>query len=224
MIKDSVTIKGTKEGLIVYCDEAASWSQVIDNLQARLQGKEGNFFDGASVTVDIGCRLLTPHEVGLLWDTFQGKGLNIKCLKAGSPEEKNAGPNSNKLRPAGEPDDASSMPTLVVQRSVRSGQNIEYGGNIIVLGDVNPGAEIEAAGFIMVWGDLRGTVHAGAEGNKEAWVAAFRLQPTQLRIAHHITRAPEEEPREPEIAQLNGDIVVVRECKKWTNYYDIRGN
>ena len=66
----------------------------------------------------------------------------------------------------------------------------------------------------MVWGDLRGTVHAGAAGNKNAWVAAQRLQPTQLRIGKFITRAPEEGPEEPEIAEIVDDMIVVRQLRK----------
>ncbi len=65
-------------------------------------------------------------------------------------------------------------------------------------------------------GDLRGTVHAGAGGDVLAWVAALRLQPTQLRIAEHITRAPDEEPTMRKSRRLLwGDIVVkqLRETK-----------
>lgn len=66
----------------------------------------------------------------------------------------------------------------------------------------------------MVWGDLRGVVHAGAEGDESAWVAAIRLQPTQLRIANYISCAPEEEPLEPEVAEVYADMIMVRELKK----------
>ncbi len=85
----------------------------------------------------------------------------------------------------------SSRPTILVQRTLRSGQNISYDGNIVVLGDVNPGAEIIASGHILVMGALRGVVHAGATGDESSTVTALSLNPTQLRISSHITRPPD---------------------------------
>jgi len=102
--------------------------------------------------------------------------------------------------------------TILIKRTVRSGQQIQYDGNIVVLGDVNPGSELIASGNIVVMGALRGVVHAGATGNEEASVAAFRLLPTQLRIANHITRAPDGDylpPQQPEIARIKDGVVVI---------------
>lgn len=102
--------------------------------------------------------------------------------------------------------------TILIKRTIRSGQSIQFDGNVVVLGDVNPGAEIIASGNIVVMGALRGVIHAGATGNEEATVAAFKLQPTQLRIANHITRAPDGEymaPNHPEIARIRDGVVVI---------------
>lgn len=101
--------------------------------------------------------------------------------------------------------------TLLIRRHMRSGQRIRYNGNVVVLGDVNPGAEIEAAGDIVVMGTLRGLAHAGANGDPERIIAAFRLQATQLRIAQHIARAPEGEtpPPVPEVAVVREGQVTI---------------
>lgn len=102
--------------------------------------------------------------------------------------------------------------TILIQRTIRSGQSVNYNGNIVVLGDVNPGAEVIAAGNIVVMGILRGVVHAGAAGDMDAIVVAFRLRPTQLRIANHITRAPDDEEevsRLPEIARIKDGVVTI---------------
>ncbi|MBC7325079.1 MAG: hypothetical protein H5T99_07180, partial [Moorella sp. (in: Bacteria)] len=69
-----------------------------------------------------------------------------------------------------------------------------------------------------------GIVHAGAEGDEKAVVMAFRLQPTQLRIAGYITRAPDDEGLngtvEPEIARVQDEAVVIEKYqpggeKRW---------
>jgi septum site-determining protein MinC len=92
------------------------------------------------------------------------------------------------------------------------------------MGDVHPGGEIVASGHVIVMGTLKGVVHAGAEGNEKAVVMAFRLQPTQLRIAGYITRAPDDEVQdvmgEPEIARIQDEAVVIEKYqpggeKRW---------
>lgn len=102
--------------------------------------------------------------------------------------------------------------TVLVQRTLRSGQSIYYDGNVVIVGDINPGGEVVATGNVVVMGYLRGVVHAGAGGNENAAVYAFRMRPTQLRIAGHITRAPdgdEVEPVVPEVARIKDGIVVI---------------
>lgn len=116
-----------------------------------------------------------------------------------------------------EKDGRTSIParenhTLLVNRTIRSGQRITYAGNVVVMGDVNPGGEVVAEGSVIVLGNLMGMVHAGASGNEKAAVIAFRLRPTQLRIAGYITRAPDEgeiRSDQPEIAYIQDSKVVI---------------
>jgi septum site-determining protein MinC len=107
---------------------------------------------------------------------------------------------------------ADAVPTMLVKRTLRSGQRIRFAGNVVVLGDVNPGAEVVAAGDIVVMGTLRGVAHAGATGVTDAIVAAFRLHPTQLRVAGVIGRAPDglsPRPDAPEVARVRDGVLVV---------------
>jgi septum site-determining protein MinC len=100
---------------------------------------------------------------------------------------------------------------VLIRRTLRSGQVVQYPGHVVVIGDVNPGAEIIAGGDVVVWGKLRGIVHAGATGDDEAVVCALSLAPLQLRIGNHIARAPEgreDLPERPEMASVqDGEIV-----------------
>lgn len=102
--------------------------------------------------------------------------------------------------------------TLLVEKALRSGQRVSSSGHVVVLGDVHAGAEIVAGGNIIVMGSLQGLAHAGALGDSNAVIVAFRLAPTQLRIAEHITRAPDGPvtgPGGPEIARIKGGVVTV---------------
>lgn len=99
-----------------------------------------------------------------------------------------------------------------VNGTLRSGQVVNYPGNIIIIGDVNPGALIQANGNIVVLGTLRGVAHAGMDGNLDSVVAAYNLQPTQLRIGELIARPPDSGMKSykvPEVAKVkDGEVVI----------------
>lgn len=87
--------------------------------------------------------------------------------------------------PPPKPAPQDEEPTLLLRKTLRSGQKVIFAGNVVVMGDVNPGAEIEAEGDVVVWGTLRGLAHAGCSG-KDAQVMALSMQPTQLRVGEQL--------------------------------------
>ena len=102
--------------------------------------------------------------------------------------------------------------TKFYKKTVRSGQRIEATCNLVIVGDVNPGAELLAYGNIVVFGALKGIVHAGCSGNRDAFVAALNLSPSQLRIADIFTRAPDDAVTTeliPEIAFIDDDKIII---------------
>lgn len=96
---------------------------------------------------------------------------------------------------------------LYLETTLRSGVEVRHPGTVIVLGDVNPGSSIIADGDIIVWGRLRGFVHAGARGKRECLIMALQMEPTQLRIADFVARAPENPPAQfsPEVAYVTDE-------------------
>ncbi len=93
---------------------------------------------------------------------------------------------------------------LYLEMTVRSGVEIRHPGSVIILGDVNPGGNLVADGDILVWGRLRGIAHAGAGGNRHCLIMALQMEPTQLRIADAVARAPEKSLTQfyPEVAYI----------------------
>ena len=87
--------------------------------------------------------------------------------------------------------ETEKLPTLYIQRTLRSGQSITSEGNIVIIGDANPGSEIIAKGDITVWGILGGIAHAGSEGNQYARIRALKMNAIQLRIADVFARRPD---------------------------------
>ena len=87
--------------------------------------------------------------------------------------------------------ETEKLPTLYIQRTLRSGQSISSDGNIVIIGDANPGSEIIAKGDITVWGVLGGIAHAGSAGNSYARIRALKMNAIQLRIADVFARRPD---------------------------------
>jgi septum site-determining protein MinC len=82
------------------------------------------------------------------------------------------------------PEVASVAPTLMINRTVRTGQQIyAEKGDLIVMGLVSEGAEIIADGNIHVYGPLRGRALAGAAGNKETRIFAQSMQAELVSVA-----------------------------------------
>ncbi|MBO7672638.1 hypothetical protein J6S88_04425 [bacterium] len=110
------------------------------------------------------------------------------------------------------------LPTLYIQRTLRSGQSITADGNIVIVGDVNPGSEIKAVGDITVWGVLGGIAHAGIEGNRFAKIRALSMNAIQLRIADVFARRPDgdnipyiqkSDTYIPEVASVDGNNIII---------------
>ena len=100
-----------------------------------------------------------------------------------------------------------SSDTKFQRGSLRSGQKIEFEGSIVIIGDVNAGAEVIASENIIVLGNLRGLAHAGAKGNKEAIVAANKIECPQIRISNKIKEIerPEEEEIDKSYAYISSE-------------------
>ena len=105
----------------------------------------------------------------------------------------------------------STSETKFHKGSLRSGQRLEEERSIVILGDVNSGAEVIASDNIVVLGTLRGLAHAGAKGNKQAIIAAGRLDTVQMRIANIVKEFKrEEEPlRKLAYAYVDEDKIVI---------------
>ncbi|MGI6692555.1 MAG: septum site-determining protein MinC [Limnochordia bacterium] len=197
-------IKGSRDGLVVTITDAARFAEVLDALEKQLIASQ-SFFQGSTAKLLVKQGTLSAHQLDEMERLIARYGMNLDR----QPPSWGLSP-VNRETLVGEERAAVEDNTLLVKRTIRSGQRLHYDGNVVVMGDVNPGAEIVCTGDILVLGALRGVAHAGAEGKADAIVFAFRLEPTQLRIAHLISRAPDEKlprPQGPEIARVVGDLI-----------------
>lgn len=213
----NIEIKGIHDGLLVTLDQE-KWSEMRQTLLSHIQ-EQLDFFQGANLSLDIGEQALSAAELGRLRDQISELGLTLRAIISKSDRtNKNAetlGINTFIAKPqadkSGHAYDTSigGDEAMLVKRTLRSGNTIEFPGHVVVIGDVNPGAEITAGGNVIVWGRLKGTVHAGASGEENAIVCALELTPTQLRISGEISITPPQKGKpHPEVARLNNGEVI----------------
>lgn len=201
MLEDGIVLKGNREGLniIINMDKFKDFMDMKETLLAKMN-KAKRFYKGSTIKIVTEMRLFTEKDVSSLKDILFDEFLIKDCIFE-DKEDKNQRMFMGVYEGR----------TKFLRKTIRSGQCINYPGNLVIVGDVNPGAEIYAGGNVVVLGSLRGQVYAGQGGNAKAIVAAFRLEPSILKIGDIITRAPEEEIQSsyPEVARVKDDKIIV---------------
>lgn len=193
----NILFKGTKDGVIVMVKGSGDYLSVKHALNEKLCNA-GDFFKGSKLYMDFSNANIGEEEQKMIKNQImedygvavQDINTKVNRMFTGTYEGR----------------------TRFIRSTIRSGQNIEFPGNIVIIGDVNAGSQVVAGGNIIVLGTLRGVVHAGASGNEKGIIAAFSLQPTQLRIAGLISRAPDGEkakPRCPELARVKDNCIII---------------
>lgn len=224
-MRESISIKGTKDGILIALDAAEEWQMVINDLTARID-ENLTFFAGAQITVDVGQRPIPKYALRSLKAALERRGLTLAVVLSDSQTTLDsataldmrtsttgrAGNNERTAESLPINPEEDTYPGVMIRKTLRSGRTIHSEGHVVVMGDVNPGAEIIAGGDIVIWGVLRGNAHAGAYGDESAVVCALDMMPTQLRIAGfplQMDRPIKRHKTQPEIASLRDRQVVV---------------
>jgi septum site-determining protein MinC len=185
--KAAVTLKGGAGHLRLVVPEGIPDPEVWPGLEKTVE-EAHHLLQGGQIVLDLQGRPLSRdfirrmltdviwnHGLKVLsWISFDNEGQTLlrgAGLQVGEP-----------VAPAPEIRHARSFQTLLLERSLRSGQKVEHPGDVFIVGQVNDGAEVVSAGNIVVWGRLQGLVHAGAEGNISSRVIAKSFEATQVRI------------------------------------------
>ncbi|MEM9264176.1 MAG: septum site-determining protein MinC [Cyanobacteria bacterium P01_F01_bin.13] len=192
------------------------WEELCQQLTRRLKSENRFFEANTAVHLIARERLLDSRQLQEIDEILQTAELRMKRIYTQRRQTAVAAATAGysveqqtKLEHLHDAQDAGKAleTPLYLQMTVRSGTEIRHPGSIVVLGDVNPGGTLIAAGDIFVWGRLRGLAHAGSDGNASCRIMALHLQPTQLRIADRVARAPAKPPAlyQPEVAYVNND-------------------
>lgn len=209
--KIQVEIRSEKDRLVLTLPNTSeasvseySWSEIWQQMKLRLLAQKRFFSSRISVHLIAHDRLLDSRQLQDIAQSLSEMSLQLKSVGTSRRQTAiaaaGAGYSVEQLQPktafSFESKTASLPPAepLYLETTVRSGIEIRHRGSVIILGDVNPGGIVVADGDILIWGRLRGIAHAGAQGNSECTIMALQMEPTQLRIANALARAPEKSP------------------------------
>ena len=205
--RQNVTIKGTKDGIVLHLDDSCSYQELKRELDEKLSINQRTQAEKNLIPVkmDIGNRYITEEQREEIKELIrQKKNLVVDGIESNVVTREEA----ERVRAENE--------VVTIARIIRSGQVLKVQGDLLLIGDVNPGGTVMAGGNIYIMGALKGIAHAGVSGNEQAVIAASSMQASQLRISDYINHAPDHieanEKREMECAYVdeNQQIIVDR--------------
>lgn len=173
-----VWIKSCKYGMEIHLDPTASFGMLLEHMKERFENS-ARFFQGAQMAVSFyGRRLNFTEEQTILNLVSEITGIDIVCVIDNDKKHELAYKSvvEQTLSNVQEKDGQFYRGTLGKK------QVIESDASIVILGDVELGARVITKGNIVIVGALRGSVHAGAAGDKDAYVVALTMHPKSLRI------------------------------------------
>ena len=182
------------------------WLMGLDDLLGRSPG----YFTSRPVVADLSAMPGESDQLLHLMDKLQGRNIRVMAIEGADPTVLGADvarlppvvtdgrPASAPALPATEaapatPDPAAlaaalaaqpprSVPSLLIDKPVRSGQSVTFAeGDVTILGSVASGAEVMAGGSIHIYGTLRGRAMAGF-AHKDGRIFCSKLHAELLAI------------------------------------------
>jgi septum site-determining protein MinC len=162
------------------------WFAALDQQMRRSTA----FFADRPVIVDLGAVLESTGRdaIPLALDGIEERGLRVIGAEGVGPSilagtrwarlpTSLHGRDVAQAPQADPPAAAAAVPSLLVDRPVRSGQSIVFeAGDVTVVGAVASGAEVIAGGSIHIYGALRGRALAGLRAGPGARIFCRRLE------------------------------------------------
>lgn len=212
-MKNSVSIKGNKYGIVVSMKDTSSFEDIISEIAEKIKDS-AKFFGNAKSAISFeGKKLSSKEQQEIIDIVSQNSSLDIVCIIDTEREEQ--------FKAAVEATKETAIENVVsnvtggqfYRGTLRSGQVLESDASVVILGDVNPGAKVISGGNVVILGSLKGTVYAGLCGDYSAFVVALDMYPVQIRIADIIARCSDKPKKnaklETKIAYVeNGNIYI----------------
>lgn len=172
-----VILKGKKDRLVIHLNSEVDFLTLRDSLVEKIREAK-NFIGNVQLAIEFTNRTLSELEENVLIDLIKlNSDINITYVFSESGSGSNRKEKIKFFKAVTE-----EGPTKFFRGTLRSGNKLEYDGNIVIIGDVNPGALVRARGNVIVLGHLNGSVYAGLDEDKDAFIGANYMNPIQMVI------------------------------------------
>ncbi|MFP4497190.1 MAG: septum site-determining protein MinC [Vulcanimicrobiota bacterium] len=208
--REIISFRGTRQGILMSIIEDVPFRAALDTLDYKLKANS-SFFNNYPISLDLGWREVDEEEIEDLLVYFkkqnvqllgvistslntrkvcEGRGLKVIIGRLGLADhhgrKKWEKEKTERQKNASEPKNANKVDTgetLLLKKTIRSGQTVEHRGNLVIVGNINPGAEVKAGKDLIIMGTLKGTAYAGTTpGNDDISIIATKFEPTRIQI------------------------------------------
>lgn len=171
-MNNPVIMKGNKSGIVLVLDSTADFRKIIEALDSRLAAAAGHYDRHVKMALTIESRRLSNPELDEILNLFERYGIIISDIIDGDVHN-------------GTPErlTAKTPMEMFYIGNLKSGQVLHAANTIVIVGSVMAGASVISTGSINVLGVLAGDARAGADGRKDVFISALRMNPEKLGIA-----------------------------------------
>lgn len=189
-MKQAVIVKGNinkgAKGITVILDKDMPFHELQERVAEKFRELAG-FLERSRMAVAFEGRELTPSQEQQLLDIItENSGIEVLYLLEDDPEKETL--YAQKLEAAIRLQQQKPADNMFYKGTLRSGQVVESETSVVIIGDVNPGGKVVSGGNIIILGALKGVACAGITGNRQAFVVALEMKPTQIRIDNIVAK------------------------------------
>lgn len=216
-MKEAIIIKSYPNGINLILNSETEFEILLQEIAYKFK-ESRSFFGSASVALSYDGRLLNHAEELQLIDTIkENSNLNLICIVG-----KDENTNKNFIKALQKVDQklTAGNEGQFYKGTLKNNEVIETESSIVVIGSVYPGSVIISAKNIIILGGLYGEAHAGGNGNQESYIAAFEMEPEQLKIGDFIYKCKKQNkwgirPKmQPKIAYIKNDKIILEPLTK----------
>lgn len=185
-VSEPVIIKGVREGLLLIVDDDVPFAQVLTDLVGRIKAQP-TFFNGATVTLNMGRRVFDAPEFDVLYRMLTRNGMKVASVVSQSVQSRMVveGFGVGSRPPSYAAGDAAvglglkgrgSWPTSDGQARPDPGDAsqdwegmVEAGVGLFLRCSLRPGQSVRYGGDVCIMGDVETGAEVVAEGDVVVW-------------------------------------------------------
>ena len=177
-MSELVTIKSSHSGIELRLNANLPFPDLLKAVEEKFR-QSADFFKNAKMAVSFSGRTLSiSEEEQLIQVITQTTNLEIICI-IDHDERKELIYKRAVAQCLSEREKSDGQ---FYRGPLKRRQLLESESSIVILGDVEFGAKVVAKGNIIILGTLYGSVHAGAAGDRNAFIIALSMQPQRFVI------------------------------------------